>query len=146
MARITVEDCLDKVDNRFELVMVASKRARQLQIEGKDPMVPVDNDKPSVIALREIAENFINADILIEKPSIDIEDSFETSPASEESTEAEAASESEADSESDSEVAAEEPNTGEETAGASAEEGAAEGVEEGVQEGADEGAEDDSKD
>jgi len=44
MARITVEDCLDNVDNRFELVMISSKRARQLQIEGKDPLVPVDKN------------------------------------------------------------------------------------------------------
>ncbi len=74
MARITVEDCLDKVDNRFELVMVSSKRARQLQIEGKDPPVSVDNDKPTVIALREIADGLVNADILIEKPSVELED------------------------------------------------------------------------
>ncbi len=74
MARITVEDCLDKVDNRFELVMVSSKRARQLQTQGKDPMVPVDNDKPTVIALREIADGLVNADILIEKPSVDLEE------------------------------------------------------------------------
>lgn len=73
MARITVEDCLDKVDNRFELVMVSSKRARQLQIEGKDPMVPVDNDKPTVIALREIADGLVDADILIEKPSVEVD-------------------------------------------------------------------------
>ena len=56
MARITVEDCLDNVENRFELVMVSSKRARQIQTGGKDPMVAADNDKPTVIALREIAE------------------------------------------------------------------------------------------
>lgn len=74
MARITVEDCLDKVDNRFELVMVSSKRARQLQIEGKDPMVSVDNDKPTVIALREIADGLVNAEILVEKPSVELEE------------------------------------------------------------------------
>jgi len=74
MARITVEDCLDHVDNRFELVMVSSKRARQIQIEGKDPLVPVDNDKPTVIALREIAEGLINASILTEKPSVMLEE------------------------------------------------------------------------
>ena len=68
MARITVEDCLDKVENRFELVMVASKRARQLQTGGKDPMVPEDNDKPTVLALREIAEGFIGPKILTEVP------------------------------------------------------------------------------
>ena len=71
MARITVEDCLDKVDNRFELVMVSSKRARQIQIEGKDPMVSVDNDKPTVVALREIADGLTN-EILIEKPSVEL--------------------------------------------------------------------------
>ena len=74
MARITVEDCLDKVDNRFELVMVSSKRARQLQIEGKDPMVSVDNDKPTVIALREIADGLVDAEILVEKPSVELEE------------------------------------------------------------------------
>ena len=61
MARITVEDCLDKVDNRFQLVMISSKRARQLQTGGKDPLVPVDNDKPTVIALLEIREGFLDA-------------------------------------------------------------------------------------
>ena len=74
MARITVEDCLDNVDNRFELVMVSSKRARQLQIEGKDPMVSVDNDKPTVIALREIADGLVDAEILVEKPGAELED------------------------------------------------------------------------
>lgn len=66
MARVTVEDCLENVDNRFELVMVSSKRARQLATEGREPMVPVENDKPTVVALREIAEGFINASILDE--------------------------------------------------------------------------------
>ncbi|MFC3152604.1 DNA-directed RNA polymerase subunit omega [Litoribrevibacter euphylliae] len=56
MARVTVEDCLDHVDNRFELVMVATKRARQISTGGKEPTVPEDNDKVTVIALREIAE------------------------------------------------------------------------------------------
>ncbi|MFT4719166.1 MAG: DNA-directed RNA polymerase subunit omega [Candidatus Azotimanducaceae bacterium] len=66
MARVTVEDCLEHVDNRFELVMVSSKRARQLATGGKDPMVPVENDKPTVLALREIAGGFIDASILKE--------------------------------------------------------------------------------
>ncbi|MFT7218760.1 MAG: DNA-directed RNA polymerase subunit omega [Candidatus Azotimanducaceae bacterium] len=66
MARVTVEDCLENVDNRFELVMVSSKRARQLATGGKDPLVPAENDKPTVIALREIAAGFINASILEE--------------------------------------------------------------------------------
>lgn len=74
MARITVEDCLENVDNRFELVMVSSKRARQIQTGGKDALVAVDNDKPTVLALREIAEGLVDAKILIEKPSVEIED------------------------------------------------------------------------
>ena len=74
MARITVEDCLDNVENRFELVMVSSKRARQIQTGGKDPMVAADNDKPTVIALREIAEGHGNADILKAKPRHELEE------------------------------------------------------------------------
>jgi len=67
MARITVEDCLDFVDNRFELVLVSSKRARQIAVGGKDPMVDEENDKPTVIALREIEEGLVNASILEQK-------------------------------------------------------------------------------
>ena len=58
------------VENRFELVMVSSKRARQLANEGKEAMVPLKDDKPTVLALREIADGFVNADILSE-PKID---------------------------------------------------------------------------
>ncbi|HHB91947.1 MAG TPA: DNA-directed RNA polymerase subunit omega [Thioploca sp.] len=61
MARITVEDCLKYVDNRFDLVLLASKRARQIAM-GATPLVPANDDKPTVIALREIAEDKINAD------------------------------------------------------------------------------------
>ena len=64
MARVTVEDCLENVENRFELVMVSSKRARQIANEGKEPLVPIENDKPTVLALREIAEGLIDASIL----------------------------------------------------------------------------------
>lgn len=66
MARVTVEDCLEHVDNRFQLVLVATKRARQLAV-GHDPLVPRDNDKDTVIALREIAEGKVTKDILVEK-------------------------------------------------------------------------------
>jgi DNA-directed RNA polymerase subunit omega len=66
MARITVEDCLENVPNRFDLVMVASRRARQLQTGGKDPLVPEDNDKPTVLALREVAAGHIDMSILDE--------------------------------------------------------------------------------
>ncbi|MDM8561109.1 DNA-directed RNA polymerase subunit omega [Candidatus Parabeggiatoa sp. HSG14] len=58
MARLTVEDCLNHVDNRFNLVLISSKRARQIAM-GAAPLVPPENDKPTVIALREIAEGKI---------------------------------------------------------------------------------------
>lgn len=66
MARVTVEDCLDNVENRFELVLVASKRARQLAVEGKTPHVEEESDKATVIALREIADGFVTSKILNE--------------------------------------------------------------------------------
>jgi DNA-directed RNA polymerase subunit omega len=59
MARITVEDCLDNVANRFELVLTATRRARQIS-HGADALVPEQNDKPTVIALREIASGLID--------------------------------------------------------------------------------------
>ncbi len=59
MARITVEDCLHKVDNRFELVRLASRRARQIA-NGIEPLVEEENDKPTVLALREIAEGHVD--------------------------------------------------------------------------------------
>ena len=63
MARVTVEDCLENVSSRFELVLLASKRARQL-VAGKEPMVELENDKPTVLALREIADGKISNEIL----------------------------------------------------------------------------------
>ena len=71
MARVTVEDCLDNVENRFALVLVAAKRTRQLML-GADPLVPEDRDKLTVIALREIAEGMITSSIL-EEQEIDLE-------------------------------------------------------------------------
>lgn len=68
MARVTVEDCLTNLDNRFELVLVASKRARQLATGGKDAQLPWDNDKPTVMALREIAAGHVDRTILTEEP------------------------------------------------------------------------------
>ena len=65
MARITVEDCLENVDNRFQLVLVSTKRARQLA-NGAEPFVPWENDKPTVAALREIAEGHVGPAILDE--------------------------------------------------------------------------------
>ena len=66
MARITVEDCLDNVDNRFQLVLVATRRARQLNA-GAEPCVPRENDKSTVLALREIAGGFVTNAILEEE-------------------------------------------------------------------------------
>ncbi|MDH3578846.1 MAG: DNA-directed RNA polymerase subunit omega [Gammaproteobacteria bacterium] len=65
MARITVEDCLDNIENIFEMVLVAAKRARRIA-HGADPMVELENDKPTVLALREIAEGHITPAILEE--------------------------------------------------------------------------------
>ena len=65
MARVTVEDCLPAVKNRFDLVLVASRRARKLAL-GATPLLEAENDKPTVIALREIAAGLINAEILDE--------------------------------------------------------------------------------
>ena len=65
MARVTVEDCLENVDNRFQLVLVATKRARQLNA-GAEPTVPRGNDKTTVLALREIAGGFVTSAILDE--------------------------------------------------------------------------------
>jgi DNA-directed RNA polymerase subunit omega len=74
MARVTVEDCLENVANRFELVMVASKRARQIATGGKDPMVREESDKPTVIALREIADGLVTPDILDREEELEAEE------------------------------------------------------------------------
>lgn len=65
MARVTVEDCLENVDNRFQLVLIATRRARQLA-NGAEPFIEWENDKPTIVALREIAAGKINASILDE--------------------------------------------------------------------------------
>lgn len=72
MARITVEDCVDNIENIFEMVLVAAKRARRVA-HGAEPMVDLENDKPTVIALREIAAGHVTPAILdeIEQPPAD---------------------------------------------------------------------------
>jgi len=81
MARVTVEDCLSKVDTRFQLVLVAAKRARQLS-NGAEAHLPWENDKPTVMALREIAEGFVDASILdVDLKKQNPEDAFEMSEA-----------------------------------------------------------------
>ncbi|WP_034918331.1 MULTISPECIES: DNA-directed RNA polymerase subunit omega [Erwinia] len=64
MARVTVQDAVEKIGNRFDLVLVAARRARQMQVGGKDALVPEENDKSTVIALREIEEGLITNQIL----------------------------------------------------------------------------------
>jgi len=64
MARVTVEDAVEKIGNRFDLVLVASRRARQIATGGKEPMVDVENDKPTVLALREIEAGLITSDVM----------------------------------------------------------------------------------
>ena len=72
MARITVEDCVENIENIFEMVLVAAKRARRLA-HGADAMVELENDKPTVIALREIADGLVTPSILeeIDQPATD---------------------------------------------------------------------------
>jgi len=69
MARITVEDCVERIINRFELVLIATKRARQVA-RGAAPLVEEENDKATVIALREIADGLIDASIMDEEPEV----------------------------------------------------------------------------
>lgn len=80
MARITVEDCSDKIPNMFQLVLVAAKRARQLA-NGAEAMVPWEDDKPTVVALREIAEGYITESILEEREHHSLDDLLELEQA-----------------------------------------------------------------
>lgn len=84
MARITVEDCLDHVDNRFDLVLVASRRARQLA-QGVEPLLAWQNDKPTVVALREIAAGLIKPETLAagERAAEDVAEALEKALAEE---------------------------------------------------------------
>ena len=75
MARLTVEDCLETISNRYDLVLLASKRARQISM-GAEPLVPPKQDKPTVIALREIAENLVNAENIDKINQFDEEEEF----------------------------------------------------------------------
>ena len=80
MARITVEDCLENIDNRFELVLTATKRARQIA-HGAEPLVEEDNDKPTVLALREIADGLIDSErVAVLQAEIEAAEVFDMSP------------------------------------------------------------------
>ena len=72
MARITVEDCLEKVESRFDLVLKAADRARDLISTSAEPLIETENDKPTIIALREIAEGVLGEDYV--PPSSDEDD------------------------------------------------------------------------
>jgi DNA-directed RNA polymerase subunit omega len=82
MARITVEDCLDNIENIFEMVLVAAKRARRVA-HGADPLVELENDKPTVIALREIAGGHVNPSILEEIDAPPAEEFMQVEPVEE---------------------------------------------------------------
>lgn len=101
MARITVEDCLEKVENRFQLVLIATKRARQLA-GGAEPMVDRDNDKNTVIALREIAEGLVTAEILDEDDTPLATNPFELPPEEDEEAQEEVQEEAQASAEEES--------------------------------------------
>ena len=78
MARITVEDCLEKINNRFEMVLTATKRARQIS-HGADPLVEEENDKPTVIALREIANGLVDPErVDVIQAEIEAAEAFDT--------------------------------------------------------------------
>ena len=79
MARVTVEDCLENVDNLFQLVLVATKRARQLA-RGVEPTLPWENDKPTVLALREVAAGNIGPAILNQAEPPVVEEPVEQQP------------------------------------------------------------------
>jgi len=84
MARITVEDCLGHVDNRFELVLTATKRARQIG-HGAEALIDAQNDKPTVIALREIAAGYIDSErVELIQAELEAAEVFETRPDDEE--------------------------------------------------------------
>ncbi len=88
MARLTIEDCLIHIDNRYDLVPLAAKRARQLTL-GKDPLVDVDNDKPTVIALREIAAGLVTLENIDTLGKTELPDEFAMLDEGEEATAAE---------------------------------------------------------
>ncbi len=108
MARVTVEDCLDKVDNRFQLVLVATKRARQLA-NGVQPLVEGENDKPTIVALREIAEGLIGPSILDEPAHPVFEEEEETAEQAEAGSEDKAKAEAKTEADTTPAVAADEP-------------------------------------
>ncbi|MEA5445739.1 DNA-directed RNA polymerase subunit omega [Gammaproteobacteria bacterium AB-CW1] len=89
MARVTIEDCIEKCSNQFELVLLATKRARQLE-RGADALLPLENDKPTVVALREIADGLVDREMLEEQEAREASEAMaaEAAAAAEEASEA----------------------------------------------------------
>ncbi|OGT46860.1 MAG: hypothetical protein A3E82_05560 [Gammaproteobacteria bacterium RIFCSPHIGHO2_12_FULL_38_11] len=81
MARVTVEDCLEKVENRFALVLLAAERAHQIEMGISEPMVALDNDKPTVLALREIADGFDVAKLIAERGNAPVIETVKEKPS-----------------------------------------------------------------
>jgi len=113
MARVTVEDCIEKVQNRFDLVLIAASRARQISA-GAELTVPEDRDKNSVIALREIAEETISADTLRDNVIQTMQRHVEVDEPEEDDMEAQMLSHQFADNIDESEVLVADPSPGDE--------------------------------
>ena len=116
MARVTVEDCIEKVQNRFDLVLIAASRARQI-LAGAEITVPEDRDKNSVIALREIAEETVTADILRDNVIQTMQRYVEVDEPEEDDMEAQMLSHQFADNIEESEVLVADPGPSEEVGG-----------------------------
>ena len=116
MARVTVEDCIEKVQNRFDLVLIAASRARQI-LAGAEITVPEDRDKNSVIALREIAEETVTADILRDNVIQTMQRYVEVDEPEEDDMEAQMLSHQFADNIEESEVLVADPSPSEDVGG-----------------------------
>ena len=116
MARVTVEDCIEKVQNRFDLVLIAASRARQI-MAGAEITVPEDRDKNSVIALREIAEETVTADVLRDNVIQTMQRYVEVDEPEEDDMEAQMLSHQFADNIEESEVLVADPSPSEDVGG-----------------------------
>ena len=116
MARVTVEDCIDKVQNRFDLVLIAASRARQI-LAGAEITVPEDRDKNSVIALREIAEETVTVEVLRDNVIQTMQRYVEVDEPEEDDMEAQMLSHQFADNIEESEVLVADPSPSEDVGG-----------------------------
>ena len=116
MARVTVEDCIEKVQNRFDLVLIAASRARQI-LAGAEITVPEDRDKNSVIALREIAEETVTVDVLRDNVIQTMQRYVEVDEPEEDDMEAQMLSHQFADNIEESEVLVADPSLSEDVGG-----------------------------